>query len=118
MKTLGIAAALVVGVTSLALAAPVGAATPQQCAAMSLDAQCQQQANGIYANRHHETVCAQFAQMPAITVNQAFQQALDAVGAVAHDMPLPVRGSTVGASVCPFCDQYYDALTEYLGSNQ
>ena len=104
MKTLGMTATLAISAICLVLAAPAAAATPQQCAAMSLDAQCQQQGNGFYAKNHHAAVCAQFAQMPAITVSQAFQQALDAVGAADPDMPLPVRGSAVGASVGLYCD--------------
>ncbi len=111
-------AAVSMGAASLAFAAPAGAVTPEACAAMSLDPGCQQQANGFYAEDHHAIVCAEFARIPEIAVGQAFQQALDAVGAADPGMSLPVRGSTVGASVCLFCGEYYDALTTYLGSSQ
>jgi len=113
-----LAAAVAVGIASLVFAAPAGAVTPEECAAMSLDPECEQQANLPYSTDHHAIVCDQFARMPEITVGQAFQQALDAVGAADPGMSLPVRGSTVGGSVCLFCGQYYEALTEYLRSGQ
>jgi len=113
MVRAALAAALTAGLAGIMLAAPAYAVTPEDCLFGSVDAECQQQASGVLGNKYRGVVCGAFAEMPAITVSQAFQRALDGISAADPALPVAVRGTAVRGSL-GLCSQYADAVSEGL----